>query len=185
MTAGLLLAAGGGTRYDGPTHKLMAEVNGRPLVSFALTNMVDAGLDLVAVVTGAADLSALIPAGVVVVPNPDWSDGQATSLAAGVAWARSAGADAIVVGLGDQPGIQAASWRAVADATATPIAVATYGGRRGHPVRLSRDVWDRLPTSGDAGARSVMAELPALVTEVPCAGDPSDIDTVEDLIRWR
>jgi len=183
-TAGLILAAGGGTRYAGPTHKLLADVRGRPLVSFALANVIAAGLDATVVVTGAVDLSAVVPAGVIVVANPAWQDGQATSLAAGVAWARSAGIDAIVVGLGDQPGIQPASWRAVAEAT-TPIAVATYDNRRGHPVRLGSEVWDLLPTTGDAGAREVMAASPGLVTEVPCAGDAADVDTAEDLIRWR
>jgi molybdenum cofactor cytidylyltransferase len=183
-TAGLLLAAGGGTRFLGSGHKLLTPVRGRPLVVHAVGNMTAAHLDGAAVVTGAADLVGLLPAGVTRVTNPDWAQGQATSLAAGIRWADGEGFDAVVVGLGDQPGIGPEAWRAVAAATATPIAVAVYGGRRGHPVRLHRDVWDRLPVSGDAGARLLMAEDPALVTEVACDGDPMDVDTVEDLARW-
>jgi molybdenum cofactor cytidylyltransferase len=185
VTAGVLLAAGGGTRFVGPQHKLRADAAGRPLVSYALDALAGSGLPLLVVVTGAVDLDDLLPAGLESIANPAWEQGQATSLATAVTWARSRDLDAIVVGLGDQPGVTAASWAAVAAAAATPIAIATYGGRRGHPVRLAREVWARLPTDGDAGARSLIGSSPGLVTEVPCVGDPTDVDTVEDLARWR
>jgi len=184
-TAGVLLAAGGGTRFTGPAHKLLIPLDGRPVVSWAIDHAAAAGLDALVVVTGAVDLTALVPAGAAVVHNPGWASGQATSLAAGIGWARELGFDAVVVGLGDQPGIPPAAWAAVAAAIATPIAVARYGAVRGHPVRLERSVWDRLPTDGDAGARSLVAASPELVTEVACDGDPADVDTVEDLARWR
>jgi CTP:molybdopterin cytidylyltransferase MocA len=101
-----------------------------------------------------------------------------------VDWAREAGIGAMVIGLGDQPGILASAWVAVAAANMTPIAVATYSGTRGHPVRLARSVWDLLPARGDRGAGSVIAGSPELVTEVACDGDTRDVDTVEDLTRW-
>ena len=181
-TAAVVLAAGEGSRFAGETHKLLAMFRGKPLWSWAVDAAVAAGLDAAYVVTGAVDLSVEAPA--VVVRNAAWATGQATSLAAGVAAAGAAGHDVVVIGLADQPLIGPDAWQAVAAATATPIAVASFGGERRPPVRLAAEVWPLLPRSGDDGARVVMRERPDLVTAVPCTGEPVDIDTLEDLERW-
>ena len=181
----MVLAAGAGSRFaPEPGHKLLAPYRGRPLAWWAINAAVEADLGRTWVVTGAADLGDLIPDGVEVLPNPHWPDGQATSLHVAVAAARAAGLEAVVVGLADQPLIEPGDWRAVA-ACPAPIAVATYGGRRRNPVKLGAAVWDLLPQSGDEGARSVFRERPDLVQEVPCHGDPTDIDTREDLTSWN
>jgi CTP:molybdopterin cytidylyltransferase MocA len=179
----VVLAAGGATRFTGDGHKLRAVVRGKPVVTWAVEGAVAAGLEATLVVTGAVDVDDLLPAGVDVVQNERWSDGQATSLQCAVRWAEERRLDAVVVGLADQPFVGADAWRAVADADA-PIAVATYGGRRRNPVKLRRDVWPLLPLSGDEGARRVIAGNPDLVREVACEGDPADVDTVEDLAAW-
>jgi molybdenum cofactor cytidylyltransferase len=181
--AAVLLAAGGGSRFSGDSHKLLADLRGRPVVAWALENVVTAGLDETYVVTGAADLSTLIPPEATRLHNAQWSAGIATSLAVAVDAARGSGHAAVVVGLGDQPFVPAAAWRAVGGG-AGPIVVATYGGRRGNPVKLDASTWSLLPRTGDEGARMVMHRRPDLVEEVACDGDPFDVDTVEDLIRW-
>lgn len=183
-TAAIVLAAGKGSRFAGANHKLLSQIRGRPVVGWAVQAAVDAGFETVFVVTGAVKLDGVLPKGVKVVPNPEWSSGQASSLQAGIAAAAKAGCDAAVVGLGDQPFIGPGPWRAVA-AAAYPIAVATYDGQRWNPVRLDRSVWELLPTRGDTGARSVIAVRPDLVGEVPCQGEPIDIDSVEDLEPWN
>ncbi len=184
----VVLAAGGGRRFaasGGVGPKLLAPVDGQALVGRAVRTALDAGIGPVLVVQGAVDLRALLPDGVVVVDNAGWAEGIATSLQVAVAEARAAGHDVIVVGLADQPGVGPDAWRAVAAAAdEPPIAVATYRGRRGNPVRLAAAVWDALPTAGDEGARALMRGNPGLVREVPCSGMPDDVDTVEDLERW-
>ncbi|MEO7556097.1 MAG: NTP transferase domain-containing protein, partial [Acidimicrobiales bacterium] len=172
----------GGSRFVGATHKLLTPFRGRPLWMWAVAAAGAAGLDEVMVVTGAAELA--VPEGVTVVANAAWDRGQASSLRAGIDAAADAGHDAVVIGLADSPLVPPEAWRAVGAATATPIAVADYAGRRAPPVRLAKQVWPLLPTAGDAGARALLAARPDLVTAVRCTGVPGDIDTVEDLARW-
>ncbi len=183
----MVLAAGGGTRFRaGPdaAHKLLADWSGRPLVWWAVSSALAAGLDRTWVVTGAVDLGGVLPDGTETLSNPAWAEGQASSLRVAVSKARLEGLDAVVVGLGDQPLVSSGAWQAVARCV-SPIAVATYDGARRNPVRLSAGVWDLLPRNGDHGARSVIRDRPDLVMEVPCQGDPADVDTREDLERWN
>lgn len=174
--AAVVLAAGGGSRFEGG-HKLLEPFRGRPLVSWALEAA--AVLDELIVVVGAVDVP--VPDDARLVRNLSWGDGIATSLQAAVAVAGDH--DAVVVGLGDQPMVPPDAWRQVA-ASESPIAVATYEGQRRNPVRLAREVWPLLPVTGDDGARVLLRNRPDLVVEVACAGDPADVDTREDLARW-
>lgn len=180
-SAAVVLAAGGGSRYHGDTHKLLAVWRDRPVVGHVLEAVLAAGFDEVIVVDGAVELSAVVDTAVVtLLHNPNWAAGQAGSLQMAVTAAERSGHEAVVVGLGDQPLISAEVWRAVA-ASRAPVAVASYGGRRRNPVRLHQSVWPLLPVSGDEGARALMRARPDLITEVECWGDPADVDTVEDL----
>ena len=195
--AGVVLAAGEGSRFAGPVHKLRADFRGRPLVCWAVDAALAAaaappGVDgasapalaAVYVVLGAEDLSDLLPAGVTVVVNHDWRRGQAWSLQAGVRTAEMDGHEAVVVGVADQPLVGAEAWRRVAAAPGS-IVTAVYGARRRPPVKLDASVWPLLPLDGDEGARRLMRRHPEMVREAPCLGDPADIDTLEDLRRSR
>jgi CTP:molybdopterin cytidylyltransferase MocA len=187
--AAIVLAAGGGSRFTasgGHGHKLLAPYLGRTVVEWSIEVAAAAQLDATYVVRGATDLPvpALAEDAVRFVRNDRWREGMATSLQVGVARARRDGHAAVVVGLGDQPLVLADAWRRVARAPWSPVAVATYQGVRGNPVRLSSMVWPLLPTTGDEGARLVMRRRPDLVLEVPCPGRSADIDTVDDLHEW-
>lgn len=189
--AAVILAAGAGSRFNrddpeaAPGAKLLHTLRGRPLVAWAIAPALEAGLDEVVVVDGAADLGAVVPEGVTLLHNERWHDGQATSLRVALDWCARQGHQAAVIGLGDTPGLTPAAWRSVATTPGGPMVFATYEGRRGHPVRLDASVWPLLPTSGDEGARALASGRPELVREVPCVGAPADIDIPEALTQWN
>jgi nicotine blue oxidoreductase len=182
---GLVLAAGEGRRIGTP--KSLLEVGGRRLVDRAVDVLREAGLSDVVVVAGAQPLD--VP-GASVVDNPDWSSGMGSSLRAGLA-ALPAGSSAVVLMLVDTPGLGPDVVRRLvaAHADGARVAVATYDGAPRNPVLLAREHWaeaGRLAV-GDVGARAFLSAYPQLVTSVECgdAGDPSDIDTAEDLRRFE
>ena len=184
-TIAVLLAAGGGSRFAGPTHKLLAPIGGRPVYRMALDHLLEAEFDDVIVVTGAAGLD-IDDASVTVVHNARWPDGQAGSLQLALAEATRLASEYVVVGLADQPFIPTTAWSQIAHAeSVAPIVVATYDGIRGpNPVRLHRSVWPLLPADGDEGARTLMRLRPEWIDELACEGSPADIDTLEDLGAW-
>jgi CTP:molybdopterin cytidylyltransferase MocA len=182
---GVLLAAGSGTRFTGAQHKLLTLTNGQTIISHSITAMIGSRLDGFIVVSGALDISDYI-GDLEDVHNPDWKSGQRSSVITAMNFARSHGYDAIVVGLADQPFLTSQAWTNVATST-SPIAIATYNGTRGNPVRLHSSVWDSfedLEGDPDAGARSLIRLHPELVREVACEGNSADIDTTEDLDTW-
>lgn len=167
----------------GENHKLLTEVGGKPIVRHAVDAARAAGFDEVIVVSGCVDLTEVLPEDVTIIHNEQWDYGQATSLRGAVTYAADRGHKAIVVGLGDQPGVGAGAWRALKDSEAE-LAAADFGEGLRPPVRLAAAMWASLPVSGDEGARSLWREWPEMVESIPCDGDSADVDTLEDLRRW-
>ena len=189
--AGLLLAAGASRRM-GERHKLLVELDGRPLVARAAAPLVEAGLSPLVVVTGhrGDEVAAAVgELGVELVHNPEHRRGQASSLAVGVA-AVAGRCDAVVVALGDMPWIRAETVRAVVAAYSPAenrlICAPVREGepRTGHPVLFSSRFFPELRRlTGDVGAREVVRRHPELSARVP-VDDPGihrDVDTTADL----
>ncbi|WP_084956684.1 nucleotidyltransferase family protein [Thermoactinospora rubra] len=174
--AGLLLAAGAGTRLGTP--KAVLEHEGERLVDRGVRVLEEGGCHPVVVVLGAAMPQV---SGAIVVPNPDWRTGMGSSLRVGLA-ALPPHAQAVVVALVDQPFVQPRAVRMLIDSGAS-VAVATYGGRRRNPVLIAREHFEEVARHavGDVGARAFFQARPELVTEVEVPGDPRDIDVPEDL----
>jgi molybdenum cofactor cytidylyltransferase/nicotine blue oxidoreductase len=125
------------------------------------------------------------PAGAVPVLNSRPERGMRSSLELAVAAAGELEALAVVPV--DTPGVTAAAVRATV-ATWRPgrIAVASYSGRRAHPVVMGLPLW-RTALSGagaDEGARALLRDRPELVDAVPVAGDPADLDRPADVAAW-
>jgi CTP:molybdopterin cytidylyltransferase MocA len=156
-------------------------VAGERLVDRAVRVLAEGGCDpVVAVVRDGVEVPRTIA-----VVNPDPERGMRSSLDLAVATAGDA--DALAVLLVDAPGVGADAVRAVLAAWRPGrIAVARYGDRRGHPTVAAPAEWRAaLALAGpDEGARALLAGRPDLVDEVEVPGDPTDLDTPEDLARW-
>lgn len=182
----LVLAAGAGTRMGRP--KQLLPVGGRPMLQHAVDAAAAAGLGGPVVVLGhaAEEVAAalVLPPEARVVVNPRHAEGQATSLAAGLA-ALPGGAEAALVLLGDQPEVRPDAIRAVVAGRrpgGPPMLRAAYRGRPGHPVLLERILWPAAGAlRGDGGGRVLAARDPGALRLVEVGGDPpEDVDTPED-----
>ena len=186
MIVGVLLAAGAGTRFG--SQKLLARVNGSPIVATAARGLAPLVDSLIVVVGSEAESVSQALAGIdvgSVVANPRWADGLSTSLRLGVGSAASI-ADAVVIALGDQPSLDpgvvrmvVARWRE----TGKPIVATRYRGVQGHPVLLGRAVFGEVMSiTGDVGARDLIRRDAARVAFLDVDADaPRDVDTPDDL----
>jgi CTP:molybdopterin cytidylyltransferase MocA len=182
----ILLAAGAGTRFRaaGGGIKVLAEVAGRPLIERPLAALRTGGIAEIVVVlgAGAAEVAARAELGDAhVIVNPDWEDGMASSLRAGIG-ALGPEATAALVVLGDGPRLapeavaRVAARAAVGDA---PLVRARYATGPSHPVAIGRSLWASLPERGEDGARA----LGVAPVDVDCGdlGAPGDADTPDEL----
>lgn len=186
--AGLLLAAGAGTRMGTPKALVRSE-GGEPWVVRGARALLEAGCSPVVVVLGAGadEARALLETGglsqtVEVVVADDWQHGMGHSLRAGLERLRSLPPEealGALVMLVDLPDVDVAVLRRVAQAwvsQAEPRAAlvrATYEGEPGHPVVLGRDHWEALVETlhGDVGAQAYLSgvDIRRRVETVECA----------------
>lgn len=191
--AAIVLAAGRGTRMGGP-NKLLAELGGKALVRIVVEHALKSKATSVTVVTGhqATEVErALKGLNVTFIYNPDYPDGIASSVKAGIASVPKQ-ADGAVVCLGDMPLIDSKLLDRLIDAFAPErghlIAVPVSGGRRGNPVLWSRRFFRELMTlDGDIGARHLIQKHSEAVADVPVEGRGAflDIDTPQALEEAR
>jgi molybdenum cofactor cytidylyltransferase len=186
--AALLLAAGSSRRMGGP-NKLVATIGGRPLVRIAAEAAVASAADSLTVVTGhqAGEIEAALKGlQATIVHNPDHANGLSTSLRAGLARIPS-DADAIVVLLGDMPGVTAAMIDREIDAfnpaKGAEIVVPSHVGQRGSPVLWSRRFFGELAAvEGDKGGRDVISAHRDVVAWIDLGPATAlDVDTPEAL----
>jgi molybdenum cofactor cytidylyltransferase len=195
--AALVLAAGQSRRM-GPDNKLLAAVDGKPMVVRAVEAALASQAEPVIVVTGhERDRIEAVLAGLDLrgVHNPDYAQGLSTSLHRGLA-ALPDGTDGVVVSLGDMPRVEAAAIDRLIAAfnplEGRAICVPTWDGKRGNPVLFAtRFLAEMQEIAGDVGARHLIGAYPELVAEVAMDetdaghGVLLDVDTPEALAALK
>lgn len=188
MIAAIVLAAGASRRFG--SQKLLAPLHGKPVVRWAVENVLAALPDEVMVVVGRdgdAVREALEGLAVRVVVNERWAEGMSTSLSAGIA-ALPADVDAVLIALGDQPGVDPAVIASLFNAYtegSRPIAAPSYRGERGNPVVFGAELFpELLAIQGDRGAKDIIERDPSRVMLLHFdLATPVDVDTAEELER--
>jgi CTP:molybdopterin cytidylyltransferase MocA len=186
MLGGLILAGGDGSRF-GPESKLIQELDGRPLLEYAIDAMSAVSvINPIVVVLGAyADLvrERVRFGRAESVVCADWERGMSQTLRCGIEALPAA--DRVVVMLGDSPTIIPSVVQRFV--SAPPGSRAVYHGRPGHPAVLGAAQIDALRShAGDTGARALL-DGPTIECSDLCSG--VDVDTPEDLelvrAAWR
>lgn len=191
----IVLAAGAGSRFGGaPGAKLLAPLDGRPILGHVLDAAAAAHVARVVVVVppdhaalGAA-LDGALGRGAALAVNPDPASGLASSLQTG--WrailASEPGPAACLILLGDQPRVPAAALAALLDAPldpARPVVAPRYRDGGGpNPVRLEpAGGWLVAEAAGDHGLGPLLPRHPELVRWIDVEGSNPDVDRPEDL----
>ena len=183
MIAGLVLAAGGSKRLGRP--KQLLPYRGATLLDHVLATARSCPFDqLLCVIGGEADAvrAGVDLGGVEVVENRDFGEGCSSSIAAALG-AVDPRCDALVLMLGDQPGVRPETVaRLIAGRGDAPIAACGYADGRGHPLAFSRALFGELAAMhGDKAVWKLLDRYADDAVDVPVEGPiPRDVDTWED-----
>ncbi len=181
-------AAGLGSRFDGPTHKLAQPFGGSTVLGSTVRHAIGSQLPVLVVTTEplAAQVSQWLATRDIVVLAPgEAARGMAHSIAIGVS--ERPGAPGWLVLPGDMPLVRTDSILAVATALEhDPIVFAQHRGRRGHPVGFAAELYSELiALDGDDGARRLLARYPSQAVELDDEGVLVDVDTRSELAAAR
>ncbi|MDI3211080.1 nucleotidyltransferase family protein [Arthrobacter sp. AL12] len=194
-TAGLILAAGASRRLGRP--KQLLPYGHGVLLDAALAAARDCGFDQTVLALGGAagEVQRTVDTtGCEIVLNPDFGAGCSSSIAAGIAALRP-DTDAVVLLLGDQPGVRADTVRPLLELVfaggpdtgqgAPGIAVCRYDDGVGHPLAFTRRMLPELGAlHGDKGVWKLLEQRAGDVVELRVSGPvPPDVDTEEDYRR--
>ena len=191
--AALILAAGLSRRM-GKANKLLAEIDGAPMVARVADAVLASKAAPVLVVTGHEAervIAALGGRKLGHVHNPDYAEGLASSLRRGLA-ALPADIDGVLVCLGDMPRITAAHLDRIIAAfnplEGRVICVPTCRGKWGNPVLFARRFFPEMARlKGDAGARHLIGQHHDVVAEVEMDDEAVliDVDSPDKLMKLR
>ncbi|RME87603.1 MAG: putative selenium-dependent hydroxylase accessory protein YqeC, partial [Anaerolineae bacterium] len=187
--AGILLAAGGSTRFGQP--KQLLTYRGQPFVRRIAQTALQAGLSPLVVVTGAHAArveDALAPLPVNIVHNPAWRSGQASSIRVGLETVLAGHpVGAAIFLLADQPQVSLPLLRSLVEEharTLSPVVAPLVRGRRATPVLFDRVTFPALlALQGDRGGRATFSTYPPAYLPWHDETLLLDVDTPEDYDR--
>ena len=189
MICAIILAAGRSRRMG--VQKLLLPFAGKTVIGHILDEVLRSPVEQAIVVVGQEGgriAEALAGRSVALVTNADPEGEMLSSVRCGLA-ALPPECEAVLVALGDQPGIAAETIRRMIEAYQTAgrgIVVPVHGGKGGHPILFSMRYRDEVLTRyDDVGLRGLRQAHPEDVLELPAA-DPSvlsDMDLPEDYRR--
>ncbi|MFC4440161.1 MULTISPECIES: nucleotidyltransferase family protein [Natrialbaceae] len=188
---GIVIAAGRGTRFEGG-NKLLATVDGEPIVSRAARSLNVAAVDhAVAILGHDADAVRDVVAANVdeTTYNPAYARGQSRSVRLGARAASERDAEAVIFLPGDMPCVDETTVERLVAAYRdghNEVVVPTYDGQRGNPVLFDAAQFDALQElTGDTGGRAVLETADVRRVAVDDPGVRIDVDTVRDRERLR
>jgi molybdenum cofactor cytidylyltransferase len=187
---GALLAAGTGSRFE-EGNKLLADLDGEPIVAHAAGTLTESALDAVVAVVGheSEAVASALPSEIAVLVNPSYERGQSASVRRAVEAARERDAEAILFALGDMPRVSVETADAILRTyrDSTPGIVAPrHRNRRGNPVLFDSRHFDALAdVTGDRGGRDLLRSESVAWVDVPDPGIHRDVDTEADLKELR
>jgi len=179
---GAVLLAAGESRRWGAANKLLAPIDGKPMVRRTAEMILASSVRPVLVVTGheAADVqAALVDLPLSFHHADDYADGMSASLRAGID-AVPADCPGALICLGDMPFVRPDTLDRLAQFHSGQAAVfPTWQGKRGNPVLLARSLFaDVMKLTGDEGARTILRAIPDQVAELPI-DDPGILRDVD------
>ena len=183
LVTGLVLAAGGSSRLGKP--KQLLPYGSATLLDHVLETARSCGFEqLLCVLGGGADAVREVVdlSGVQVVENRSFGEGCSSSIGAALG-AVNPRSDALVLLLGDQPGVQPATVaKLLAGRGDAPLAACAYTDGRGHPLAFARIMFEELRAlHGDRGVWKLLDRHAGEVVDVPINEPiPRDIDTWDD-----
>ena len=179
---GILLAAGESSRLGQP--KQLLKWKEEPLIVHALSEM-QAVCSETWVVLGAhaPKIRQALPPETSILLNENWKNGMGSTIRTGIIKAsEQTSAEWVLISLCDQPYLDRAHYsKLMASRNESGVVATSYGKGGGVPALFHRQYWDALiQFNGDAGAKSIINQPNINIPRVEPAGDPSDIDTLED-----
>lgn len=187
ITGIIILAAGSSSRLGQP--KQLLDFNGETLLNRIVNEAVFFAGNAVVMVTGAnrqAVEDSVTNDRILVCHNPQWQDGMASSIKAGLKHLLLIYPElhSCIITVCDQPHLDAEVFKGLVhlqNNSGKGIAAAAYAGTAGVPVFFTHPYFDALlHLDGQEGARKILKKYKDNVALLPFEKGAVDIDTIED-----